>query len=264
MIISFVDNKRVLMPKIGTRKILHLIKKELPEEFHIGRDAFFDLLRDNHRLIRRKRTHVKTTDSNHWLYKYPNLIRNFIASKPNQLWVSDITYIRTKQGFMYLFLITDAYSRKIIGWSLGDTLEAKHAVNALKMALRQLPDSHGELVHHSDRGIQYCSSVYVKLLQKKHIKISMTENGDPLENAIAERVNGILKEEWINDMIINGLKDAERKINKVIITYNSARPHSSLNNMTPEMAHNQSGELKRLWRNYYKKREPEMYNFEEL
>src|SRR5690606_5925153 len=127
---------------------------------------------------------------------YPNLIREFVPLRPNHLWVSDITYIKTETGFLYLFLITDAYSRKIIGWRLAETMEAKHAVQALLMAISQLPADNMELIHHSDRGIQYCSFKYVGHLQKHNIKISMTENGNPYENAIAERVNGILKSEW--------------------------------------------------------------------
>lgn len=261
MILSFVRDHRRLMPKIGTRKLHHKMINDLPRDLHMGRDAFFDLLRDNHLLIRQKRSAIRTTDSNHWLYKYPNLIREFRAEKPHQLWVSDITYIRTKDGFVYLFLITDAYSRKIVGWSIGATLEAKHAISALLMAFKQLPDHVTGLIHHSDRGIQYCSGAYVKVLKKRNVEISMTENGDPLENAIAERVNGVLKSEWINDLILCDLQDAGRKISQIIKTYNIKRPHLSVNMMTPEEAHLQDGEIKRLWKNYYKKRTPEMSEF---
>lgn len=253
IIIKFVQNQRKLMPRVGTRKLHHLLKSQLPEDLQLGRDALFDLLRDNHFLIRRRRNSVRTTFSSHWLHKYPNLIKEFSPRKPHQLWVSDITYVETENGFVFLFLITDAYSRKIIGWAVGDTLEAKHAVMALQMALKQLPEG-AVLIHHSDRGIQYCSALYVKILKKYKIQISMTENGDPLENAIAERVNGVLKSEWIYDLKINTKQMAKKEIGRIINIYNTCRPHSSVNMMTPEMAHNQVGELKRLWKNYYKKK----------
>ena len=159
---------------------------------------FFSLLLDRGLLItKRKRRGCVTTFSRHRFIKYPNLIRDFIAIAPNQLWVSDITYIHLKDGFAYLSLITDAYSRKIVGFYLCRDLSAQGSLKALKMALTNNPDRIG-LIHHSDRGVQYCCNEYVKMLSAKNkIKISMTENGDPLENAIAERVNGILKQEWL-------------------------------------------------------------------
>lgn len=241
------------MPRIGGRKLLYLLKQKLPEGMTLGRDEFFDLLRDNHLLVKRRVYRVRTTYSNHWLHKYPNLIKDFVPDKAHRLWVSDITYLETSQGFIYLFLITDAYSRKIVGWSLGDTLEAKHSVTALRMALRQLPAHVTDIFHHSDRGVQYCSAQYVKILRKRNIKISMTENGDPLENAIAERINGILKTEWINDLSLNYKELAVKEIDKIIKIYNISRPHGSINMMTPENAHAQEGVLKRHWKNYYKK-----------
>jgi putative transposase len=251
VILDFVKKQRKMMPRLGGRKLHHNLQVLLPESFHMGRDAFFDLLRENQFLIRRRRYKVKTTDSNHWLHKYPNLIREFTPERPNQLWVSDITYVETKDGFSYLFLITDAYSRKIIGWYLGDTLEAKHAVKALFMALWQLPEHVKELIHHSDRGVQYCCDAYVKILKKRGIKISMTENGDPLENAIAERINGILKTEWIYDLVPEQVTNT--KIKRIIETYNAHRPHQSIDMLTPIQAHMGQGSLKRLWKNYYVK-----------
>jgi transposase InsO family protein len=230
---------------------------ELPEDLHLGRDAFFNLLRENRLLIIKRRYRVRTTDSNHWLHKYPNLIKEFSPNKPHQLWVSDITYVETDQGFKYLFLVTDAYSRKIIGWCLGDTIEARNAVKALSMALWQLPDEITDIIHHSDRGVQYCSDMYVKRLKKRNIRISMTENGDPLENAIAERINGILKTEWLYDLKLRSKVIAEKEIGRIIEIYNTQRPHSSIDMMRPEEAHRLEGDLKRHWKNYYKKR-PEL------
>jgi putative transposase len=253
IILKLVHKQRKLMPRIGGRKLLYLLREKLPEDMTLGRDEFFDLLRDNHLLVKKRIYRVRTTYSNHWLHKYPNLVKDFIPDRAHRLWVSDITYLETSQGFIYLFLITDAYSRKIVGWSLGDTLEAKHAVTALRMALRQLPAHVTDIFHHSDRGVQYCSAEYVKILRKRNIKISMTENGDPLENAIAERINGILKTEWINDLSLNDKQLAVREIDKIIKIYNISRPHGSINMMTPENAHKQEGVLKRQWKNYYKK-----------
>jgi len=224
----------------------------------MGRDAFFDFLREQDLLVRRKRYKARTTFSNHWLRKYPNLIEGFIPKGPHQLWVSDITYVATQEGFVYLFLITDAYSRKIIGWAIADSLEAIYALEALKMALKQLPSWVKDLIHHSDRGVQYCSEKYVQVLMKMNIKISMTNNGDPLENAVAERVNGILKTEWMYDTTLKTKLEAKQVIKQIIPVYNGQRPHSSLDMMTPNQAHLQQGELKKHWKNYWYKKELKM------
>lgn len=250
LIITLVKKVREKQKRLGARKLLHMISKELPEEQQIGRDAFFDLLRKYGLLVRKRKTRVTTTNSYHWLHKYPNLIREFEPLRSNHLWVSDITYIKTETGFLYLFLITDAYSRKIIGWRLAETMEAKHAIQALLMAISQLPADNMELIHHSDRGIQYCSFKYVGHLQKHNIKISMTENGNPYENAIAERVNGILKSEWLYDIPLKNYIQANKVIKPIIFTYNSERPHSSIEWLTPQEAHSKAGELKRLWKSY--------------
>ena len=255
VIIQMIAKERKLMPRLGGRKLYFKIRPQLPEELQVGRDKFFDFLRQNNLLVRRKRYRAITTMSSHWLRKYPNLIKDFIPTSPHQLWVSDITYVETIEGFVYLFLITDAYSRKIVGWSISRNLGAKNAVTALHMALSQLPAGAKNLVHHSDRGVQYCSSKYVVVLNKHEISISMTENGDPLENAVAERINGILKTEWINEMRLKSLKDAMVHIKNIIDIYNSERPHSSIEMLTPEQAHLENGPLKRLWKNYYRRKE---------
>jgi transposase InsO family protein len=252
ILLQLVEKERKIMPRIGGRKLLQRIQPRLPGELCLGRDSFFDFLRDKGLLIRKRRNRVRTTYSNHWLHKYPNLIKGFIPQKAHQHWVSDITYIETAEGFGYLSLITDAYSRKIIGWELGETLEAKHTVKALQMALNQLPKGTVNAIHHSDRGVQYCCDDYVKQLNKNHFQISMTENGDPRENAIAERVNGILKTEWLNQMKLASLVQATNELSQIINTYNQQRPHGSLDMRTPEYAHNQSGDFKKHWKNYYK------------
>ena len=255
ILLQMVTQERKLMPRIGGRKLLYMIQDRLPEELMLGRDSFFNFLRDYGLLVRKKRFRAKTTFSNHWLRKYPNLIKEFIPDGPHQLWVSDITYVETDEGFVYLFLITDAYSRKIIGWSISDTLEAHNAVIALYMALSQLPVGVKNVFHHSDRGVQYCCDKYVKLLEKNHFQISMTENGDPLENAIAERVNGILKTEWLYDLKLKTKQEVKEEVYKIINTYNNNRPHCSLDMLTPEQAHNHSGNLKKHWKNYWKQQQ---------
>jgi transposase InsO family protein len=255
ILLQLVEKERKLMPRIGGRKLLLRIQPRLPEELYLGRDSFFEFLRDKGLLIRKRRYRIRTTYSNHWLRKYPNLIKDFTPDGPHQLWVSDITYIETEQGFTYLFLITDAYSRKIIGWSVADTLESKHAIIALYMALSQLPAGITNVFHHSDRGVQYCCDKYVKLLQKNHFLISMTDNGDPLENAIAERVNGILKTEWLYDIKIQTKGKAKKEVNRIISIYNNNRPHCSLDLLTPNQAHYKSGKLKKHWKNYWQNKE---------
>lgn len=258
ILLQLVGKERKMMPRIGGRKLLLHIQPHLPAELYLGRDSFFEFLREQGLLIRKRRYRARTTYSNHWLHKYPNLIREFVPEKAHQLWVSDITYIETKEGFGYLSLITDAYSRKIIGWDLGATLEAKHTVKALQMAINQMPKGIKGVIHHSDRGVQYCCSDYVKVLSKNHFQISMTENSDPRENAIAERVNGILKGEWLNQMKLTSLMHATNQLEQIIRIYNQNRLHSSLDMRTPEYAHNQSGTLKKHWKNYYQN-----YNIEQ-
>lgn len=254
LIIGFVKSKRKEMPKIGGRKLHHLMLKELPQELQLGRDALFELLRAHGLLIKRRRYRVKTTYSKHWLRKYPSLIRDFIPNGAHQLLVSDITYVDTDQGTMYLYLITDAYSRKIVGWDIANNLEAINAIKALGQAIKQLPKEAKDVIHHSDRGVQYCSYSYVQKLKRRNIKISMTENGDPLENAIAERINGILKTEWIYGQNLLQTNQIKAQIKRIIKIYNAKRPHLSINYLTPNEAHEKTGEITRKWKNYYKKK----------
>lgn len=208
-------------------------------------------------LIRKRKRRIQTTYSSHWLRKYPNLIREFIPKNINQLWVSDITYWKINiNTHLYISLITVAYSRKVVGYNVASTMEAVQSIAALQIALASLGGDANplQLTHHSDRGIQYCSGKYVKLLQDKGIKISLTENGDPLENAIAERVNGILKEEYLDYYPTCCLKEAKENLINAITLYNNERPHMSLDNFTPNHIHNNPQQMKkRLWKNYYKK-----------
>lgn len=251
IIIEEVLRYRKHQKRIGTRKLLEEMELFLSSHcFQIGRDAMFNLLSEQGLLVtKRKRRGCITTLSKHRFKKYPNIIRGFIPIAPNQLWVSDITYIHLLGGFAYLSLITDAYSRKIVGFYLSKDLTANGPLQALKMALKANGNIIG-LIHHSDRGVQYCCDAYVKLLQEKKIKISMTENGDPLENAIAERVNGILKGELLEEVFPN-FETAQRDIAIACSTYNHLRPHGSIDNLKPAEAHQQSGELKKRWKNYW-------------
>jgi transposase InsO family protein len=218
--------------------------------FQIGRDAMFNLLAERGLLVsKRRRTGCVTTLSRHRFKRYPNIIRDFVPIAPNQLWVSDITYIHLADSFAYFSLITDAYSRKIVGFHLSKDLSAKGPLQALKMALKANANT-GNLTHHSDRGVQYCCDAYVQLLENSKIMISMTENGDPLENAIAERVNGILKQELLEEVFTDFAK-AQKGVAIACSTYNHLRPHGSIDNLKPAQAHMQSGEITKRWKNYY-------------
>jgi len=250
LVLTVVRKIRETQKRTGGRKLLEMVKERVEQEQLMGRDAFFNLLRSHGLHVRKRKFRAVTTNSYHWLHKYPNLIKGLSPERPNHLWVSDITYINTENGFLYLYLITDAYSRKIIGWQLSDNLGSDNAILALFMAISQLPADCNEIIHHSDRGIQYCSVKYVKVLETHGIKISMTENGDPYENAIAERVNGILKTEWLYDMDLHGYIDALAAVKQIIKIYNTERLHSSIEMLTPNQAHSQSGKLKRLWKSY--------------
>lgn len=254
-ILELVNAVRCEHPRIGTRKIYHLIKQDLDNQgIKIGRDGLYSLLSEEGLLIRkRKRKHI-TTNSKHWFRKYPNLIKGFVPQLPNQLWVSDITYIRTNHGFRYLFLLTDAYSKRILGYRLAQNMDSSHAVNSLQDALESSSKPISGLIHHSDRGIQYCSHSYVEKLKEAGITISMTESGDPLDNAIAERVNGILKEEYINVEIEQRGTISVSKMESIIRKYNNERPHLSCDMLTPTQVHLIQGiSIKKRWKNYYKK-----------
>ena len=246
------DHKRM-----GTRKLYEKLHPFMQEfQIKMGRDSLFDLLSSNNLLVRKRKRRIHTTQSFHWLRKYSNLIRDFVPTGPNQLWVSDITYWKIQRGHLFISFITDAYSHKIVGYQVAETLEAIESVQALKMALSGLseePDGHFQLIHHSDRGVQYCSNEYVKLLQDKNIKISMTENGDPLENALAERVNGILKDEYLNESRVTSIEEARKVLTRSVILYNEDRPHMSIGNKYPSLVHEKMIQTERLWKNYYKK-----------
>jgi len=233
-VISLVHEYRKEQPRGGGKK-MHVDFKDdfLAKGIKLGRDKFFDILREHELLVRRKRSFVKTTDSYHKFHKYNNLIKDLEITRPNQVWVSDITYIRLTRGHCYLALITDVFSRKIVGYDISDSLELAGCIRALKMALAHARPAPG-LIHHSDRGLQYCSNQYVELLKSNNIRISMTEENHCYENAIAERVNGILKDEFYLDQSFSSLYLAAKASHNAIRIYNNKRLHLSLGYKTPD------------------------------
>lgn len=237
IVCQLVNELRRYQPNIGGKKLYYLLKEDLATLSEgIGRDKFFDILRRHGLLVKRKKKYVYTTDSFHHFRVYKNVLKNKSLTGSHQACVSDITYLRTRSGFVYLFLITDAYSRKIIGWSLSDSLAIEGGLEALNMAIKQCPNPAG-LIHHSDRGIQYCCTDYVNLLKQHEITISMTEENHCYENAVAERVNGILKQEFLLDETFQDKSMAQRAVKEAIESYNTRRPHWSLNLFTPEQIH---------------------------
>lgn len=237
IVLKLVIDKRKLMPRVGGKKLHGLLKNDfISLEYKIGRDAFFDVLREHDLLVKRRKSYTKTTNSFHHYYVYKNLILGLEVNRANQVFVADITYIRVTTGFMYLSLITDLYSRRILGWCLGESLDAIYSIKALRMALVQVKDC-SQLTHHSDRGIQYCCKEYTKILKANQTNISMAEAGNPYENAVAERVNGILKDEFYLDQTFNSKSLAARATEQAIRVYNDVRPHLSLKMQTPSQVY---------------------------
>lgn len=254
IILQHVHELRVKMPRIGTRKLHYLLVPILAEHgIRLGRDQLFDLLDEHKLLIRRRKRKAITTDSRHWMHKWPNQIKELNVIRPEQLWVSDITYIRLDKQWAYLSLVTDAYSRQIMGYSFRTDMSVEGCSEALQMALSNRRYPWANLIHHSDRGSQYCSAPYVKLLHDNGIAISMTENGNPYENALAERMNGIIKGEFNLYESRVSLQQTMLRIRQSIDAYNHQRPHSSCNMLTPAKAHLQIGMLKKQWKTYQSK-----------
>ena len=256
VVIKLVEEIRAELPRLGTRKLLHLLAPKL-EAHHIGigRDRLYRLLSGQGLLLRHRRRNPHTTNSRHQFRKYPNLIREMVLTCPGQLWVSDITYLRLKEGFCYLSIVTDAYSHKIIGHCLYHDLSRYGPMEALRQANQSKKSL--SVIHHSDRGLQYCCADYTQYLGLHRIQISMTEKGDPYENAIAERVNGILKGEFGLDQTFPTLGQAKTSVTKAVDRYNHLRPHASCDYHTPAMAHDMNGLLRRRWKNkVYRQEQP--------
>ena len=239
-IVSIVKERRKELPREGVRKLYKALSGEFDSRgLKVGRDALFSILREKKMLVGRKKTSSRTTNSYHHFHKYNNIIQGIEIKKINQVWVSDITYIRTINGFCYLALITDLYSRKIMAYDVSDTLELTGSLRALHKALRRTPNIDG-LIHHSDRGVQYCSHQYTKELITKNIEISMTQENHCYENAVAERLNGILKDEFYLDQIFFDVKHAQDAVKNAVNLYNQKRLHLSLDYKTPNMVYNKT------------------------
>jgi transposase InsO family protein len=237
-----VMNLRRFMPRLGTRKLYHLIKPALCEQgIKLGRDGLFDYLREADLLVKPKRSYTKTTFSKHWMRKHPNLLQDVCADRPEKVFVSDITYVESDEGVHYLSLVTDAYTRKIMGYEVSREMKAGDIVKALKMAIDARQTSH-PLIHHSDRGLQYCSSEYQRVLSTNDIRPSMTDGYDCYQNALAERVNGILKQEFLlyRSKSFNELKVL---VEQSVTIYNRLRPHLSLGMKTPQEVHEKASAL---------------------
>lgn len=237
LVVEHVNLKRRKHPRMGTRKLLHELQTEWTEiGVRIGRDRLFDVLRRWKLLVEPKRIWTHTTDSRHNLPLYRNLLPKRKPTAPNQVYVSDITHIRTDEGWLYLSLITDLYSRKIVGWNLADNLNASESIKALRMAIKEAPANRWP-IHHSDRGSQYCCHEYTKTLRDNHWSISMTEVNHCAENSNAERVNGILKNEYNLDLTYRNAHQALRSVEEAIYLYNEERPHNSLGKRKPAQVH---------------------------
>lgn len=237
LVVQLVRQERNIQPRLGTRKLHHILCEEwLKAGVSIGRDRLFGLLRRHDLLILRRRRYARTTDSRHGLPVYPNLLRQAVLTGPHQAWGSDITYLRTREGFMYLSMVMDAFSRKIVGYDCHDRLESEGALRALSMAMGQLP-AEANVIHHSDRGCQYCSGRYIRRLKQRRIRISMTEENHCYENSRAERLNGILKQEYGLGGVLRSKSDAVRAVREAVQLYNQRRPHQALGYRCPEQVH---------------------------
>ncbi|GAB7218761.1 hypothetical protein VcTj87_05820 [Vibrio comitans] len=233
---------RRYMPRLGTRKLYFLLKpKFIAQGIKLGRDAFFDYLREELLLVRPKRSYTKTTNSKHWMKKHPNRLKDFAPHRPEQVLVSDITYVQSREGTHYLSLVTDAFSRKIMGYELSDEMKTTDVVKALDMAIgKRRYDT--PCIHHSDRGLQYCSGLYQGRLKSGNMVASMTDGYDCYQNALAERVNGILKQEFLLETCQN-ITELEKLVSESVLIYNSIRPHLSLGMKTPNEVHEKSQQL---------------------
>lgn len=257
-VVQFVHEIREKDSGMGSDKLWRIYRARFSDEFRVGRDAFRSILHEHGLNTRNRRRSPRTTDSRHNLPVYPNLVKNVIPTRPNHIWVSDITYIpiedssaRLGHRFCFLTLVMDAYSKRVLGHRVAPTLEAEHSVKALRMALGTLPDGFGDtLIHHSDRGCQYASADYIKLITSHQIVPSMTESGNPKDNAMAERINGTIKNELLHGRTFTSLRQVKEAVDMAILFYNTERPHSSLDWHTPEQAHGMQGEMKRHWHSW--------------
>ena len=257
-VVQFVLSIREEDPEMGTDKLWRMYRGRFSDEYRVGRDAFRGIMHERGLQLRRRLRAPRTTDSRHNLPTYPNLVKSVIPLRPNHIWVSDITYIEIEdpsspQGYCFVFLtiVMDAYSKRILGWYVAPTLEAAYSIKGLKMAVGTLPEGFSDtLIHHSDRGTQYASAAYINVLKANNIVPSMTENGNPKDNAMAERINSTVKNELLHGKTFTSLRQVAEALRKAVKFYNSERPHSSIDWHTPDEAHQMQGEMKRHWHSW--------------
>ncbi len=244
-VVQYVLEVRRKDPKIGMDKLWRMYSGKFPAEYRVGRDVFRSILHERGLNLRRRPRATRTTDSRHNLPTYPNLVKSVIPTRPNHIWVSDITYIEIEdpdspQGYRFVFLtiVMDSYSKRILGWCVAPTLEAAYSIKALEMAIKTLPEGFADtLIHHSDRGTQYASAAYIKVLNTNRIVPSMTEDGNPKDNAMAERINSTVKNELLHGKTFTGIRQVADAVRKAVKFYNEERPHSSIDMLTPNQAH---------------------------
>ena len=257
-VVQFVLGVRAKDSRIGMDKLWRMYSDRFPEEYRVGRDVFRSIMHERGLNLRRRQRAVRTTDSRHNLPTYPNLIKSVIPMRPNHIWVSDITYIEIQDPdspsgyrFVFLTIVMDAYSKRILGWFVAPTLEAAYSIKALEMAIGTLPEGFSDtLIHHSDRGTQYASAGYIKVLNTNHIIPSMTEDGNPKDNAMAERINSTVKNELLHGKAFASIRQVTDAVRNAVKFYNEERPHSSINMLTPDQAHRTEGKLKKHWHSY--------------
>lgn len=253
--LQYIKDIRKLDPGMGGKKIWVMYAGEFSRKQRIGRDRFCRLIYEKNLRVRQRIRKPRTTDSTHGLPTYPNLIKNFIPMSANQLWVSDITYItiitdESHYHFCYLSLILDAYTEEIVGWSVGPALDTTYPMEALRMALKRIEGKSVNLIHHSDRGCQYASREYINVLKERGIQISMTESGDPKDNAQAERINNTMKNELLKDKVFKSIDEVIESVSVAVDFYNNRRPHMSIGMMTPAQAVESTGNRDMQWRSY--------------
>lgn len=251
-IIEYVQEVRQTSPQTGGEKLWTMFNTDLGKRYHIGRDAFLKVLKQHNLMLKPSKRGCQTTDSTHHLPLYPNLVDHLGVDRSNQVWVSDITYIPLPEGrFCFLSLVTDSYDHQIVGWHVGDTLATTHTLEALNQACRERQaQDRKRLIHHSDRGVQYASFKYIEELKQQGMRISMTQSGNPKDNAIAERVNGILKKEFLNLYEFDNIQQVTEAVQEAVEFYNTKRPHRSLDMLTPKQAVGKTGILKKRWKSY--------------
>ena len=261
MVVQFIHEIREYDPGIGGEKLhtIYMSRFGADYEYMVGRDKMEAIIADNNLYVRKPRRKPRTTDSTHGLPTYPNLIKELIPTRKNQVWVTDITYIPIWTSddeyiFCYLSMISDYYTKEIIGWYVGETLEAWHSVECLLQAVETLGGEEPiDLIHHSDRGVQYVSAAYTSVLYEAGIRISMTESGDPKDNAVAERLNNTIKNEMFKDIKFHSIDEVRAAMAKAVHFFNNERPHMSLDNMTPHQAASYKGKINKKWTSYREK-----------